>query len=317
MSTTEGGIAPRPLPPRPVAPPASARRWRHARGVLDLSRPVLLGVLNVTPDSFSDGGRYLDPQRALERGRQLVAEGAAVVDVGGESTRPGAQPVPVDEELRRVLPVVERLAADGIVVSIDTRRPEVARRALAAGAAIVNDVAGLRDPRMVELALGSEAGLLVMHMRGEPRTMQRDPHYDDVRAEVHRWLLGRARELEAAGVGGERIALDPGFGFGKRLEHNAQLVCGLADLVAAGYPVAVGFSRKSMLGRLVLPQPREDHVARAPHERLPAGLALTAWAWLCGVRIVRTHDVRTTLDALRALDNALTLGGCVGGGGPN
>ncbi len=273
----------------------------HARGALALDRPRIMGVLNVTPDSFSDGGRYLDPQRALARALAMVREGAAIIDVGGESTRPGAKPVPVEEELRRVMPVIERLLEHELLVSIDTRRPEVAARALAAGVAILNDVEGLRSPRMREIAAAHGAGVVIMHMQGKPQTMQRAPRYDDVVAEVAAWLERQAKAAQAAGIAPEAIAIDPGIGFGKRIEHNLALLAATDRLAAGGRAVLIGLSRKSFLGKIVAPTPREDHIVRPPERRLPAALALTAVAALRGARLFRTHDVEATADALAAL----------------
>jgi dihydropteroate synthase len=261
---------------------------RHA---LDLSRPVVMGVLNVTPDSFSDGGRFLDPGRAFEHARRMVEEGAGIVDVGGESTRPGADPVPLADELARVLPLVERLAAAlAVPVSVDTSKPEVMRRALAAGASMVNDVLGLRAPGAVEAVAESGAAACLMHMQGEPRTMQQAPAYGDVVAEVRAFLGERVQACREAGIAGERLVVDPGFGFGKTLEHNLALLAGLDRLVAGGPPVLVGLSRKSMIGQLT---------GRAADARLPGSLALAVIAVLNGASIVRAHDVAATVDAVK------------------
>ncbi|GIW70552.1 MAG: hypothetical protein KatS3mg102_0094 [Planctomycetota bacterium] len=282
-------------------------RWRHRRGVLELDGPLLMGVLNLTPDSFSDGGQWSDPEAAVARAHAMVAEGAAIIDVGGESTRPGAEPVPAAEELRRVLPVLQRLAGSGpdalaVPVSIDTRRAEVAREALAAGAAIVNDVTGLADPAMRAVVAEARAGCVIMHMRGEPRTMQQDPRYDDVVGEVEHWLVAAAAQAERDGVAREAIAVDPGLGFGKTAVHNLLLLRHLDAIAASGRPVVVGISRKSFLGRIVAGEqpPREDRLVRAPAERLPAALALSCAAVGAGARVLRTHDVRPTADALAA-----------------
>jgi len=245
-----------------------------------------MGVLNVTPDSFSDGGRYLDPDAAVAHGRRLVAEGADVVDVGGESTRPGAEPVSIDEEIRRVEPVVAALAGE-VRVSVDTRHAPVAEAAVAAGATLINDVsAGLH-----ETAGRLGVGWVAMHMQGEPGTMQDDPHYDDVVAEVRRFLVGRAEAAAAAGV--EEVWIDPGYGFGKTFEHNLELLAHVDELVATGWPVVVGTSRKSTLGRLLAesdgspePPPVED--------RLEASLATATWAMAHGAGMIRAHDVRAT-----------------------
>ncbi len=264
--------------------------WRCGRFELPLDGVLIMGILNVTPDSFSDGGRFAAPQAALAHARAMLQAGARIVDVGGESTRPGAPEVNPSEERRRTLPVVRALAEHGACVSIDTRHASVAAAAIEAGASIVNDVSGFRDPAMVEVARSSDAGLVVMHMLGEPRTMQRDPHYEDVVAEVHGYLLDRARELEAAGVVRERICLDPGIGFGKTLEHNLALLRALPELVSSGYPVLVGASRKSMIGALT---GEPD-----PAQRLEGSLAVALWAAASGASVVRVHDVRETARAL-------------------
>jgi dihydropteroate synthase len=249
-----------------------------------------MGILNVTPDSFYDGGRHFQPAAALERARRMVADGADLIDVGGESTRPGAAEVAEDEELRRVLPLVEALAADGAAVSIDTRKPAVMRAAIAAGAAMVNDVAALGAPGAIEMVAASDAGVCLMHMRGEPATMQQAPRYDDVVAEVRAFLVARARACEEAGIAHERIVVDPGFGFGKTLAHNLALSRALPELAAAGYPVLVGWSRKSSLGRII---------GRPDDDRLAASIGAALAAVARGASIVRVHDVRETVDALK------------------
>jgi len=258
---------------------------------LDLSRPAVMGVLNVTDDSFSDGGRFLAPAAALERALRMVEEGAAIVDVGGESTRPGAQPVAVDEELRRIIPVVEALASLPVVVSVDTSKPEVMRAALGAGAGLINDVRALRVPGALQALAGSRAAICLMHMQGEPATMQQEPVYGDVVTEVAAFLDAQVQSCLQAGIEPGRIAIDPGFGFGKTLAHNLQLLRGLPRFVATGYPVLVGLSRKSMLGALT---------GRPVGERLAGGLALALWAVQGGATIVRTHDVGPTIDAIAA-----------------
>jgi len=258
---------------------------------IDLSRPTVMGVLNVTPDSFSDGGRYANLADALRRADAMVAEGAAIIDVGGESTRPGAPPVSAQEELDRVLPVVERLARElPIPVSVDTSKPEVMRAAISAGAGLINDVRALRSPGALETVAASEVPVCLMHMRGEPGTMQQEPRYADVVAEVRAFLAERVRACESAGVGRERILVDPGFGFGKTLAHNLSLLRHLdrfADLAAG---VVAGVSRKSMIGALL----------DAPvGERLSGSLAAAVIAAWRGARIIRAHDVRETVQALR------------------
>jgi dihydropteroate synthase len=259
--------------------------------LLDLARPVVMGVLNVTPDSFSDGGRYFDVPRALDRAGQMAADGAAVIDVGGESTRPGSAPVDEDEELRRVLPVVERLAATlSIPVSIDTRKPAVMRRAIAAGASMVNDVTALRAPGAIEAVAESGAAVCLVHMQGEPGTMQDAPAYADVVGEVRVFLRARAAACEAAGIARSRLVVDPGFGFGKALEHNLALLAGVPALAELGRPVLIGVSRKSMFRRLL---------GREVDERMPASLAAGLAAVARGAAVLRAHDVRETADALR------------------
>jgi dihydropteroate synthase len=260
---------------------------RHA---LDLTRPRVMGILNVTPDSFSDGGRFFDRERALDHARRMLADGADLIDVGGESTRPGAAPVDEADELARVIPVVDELAREGALVSVDTMKPAVMRAAVAAGAAMINDVNALRLPGALEAAASTDAALCLMHMRGEPRTMQAAPAYDDVAAEVRDFLVLRAQACEALGVARDRIVLDPGFGFGKTLAHNLALLRALPALVAAGYPVLAGLSRKSSLGAIT---------GRPPGERLAASLAAALAAVARGASIVRVHDVRETVDALK------------------
>jgi len=267
--------------------PLVLRCGRHA---FDLARPLVMGILNVTPDSFSDGGRYADPRRALERARAMRDDGADLIDIGGESTRPGASPVAESDELARVIPLVEALAADGVAVSVDTRRPGVMRAAIAAGAAMINDVAALTAPGAVEACAASEAGVCLVHMQGEPRTMQQAPTYADVLADVRGFLVDRAAACEAAGIARERIVIDPGFGFGKTLAHNLVLLRSIATLAATGYPVLVGLSRKSSLGAIT---------GRSAGERMPASLAAALAAVARGAAIVRVHDVRETLDALK------------------
>lgn len=258
--------------------------------MLDLSQPRVMGVLNVTPDSFSDGGRFRGRERALARAREMVAEGAAVIDVGGESTRPGAPAVPLQEELDRVIPVVEAIGgALPVPLSVDTQKPEVMVAAVAAGAGMINDVNALRAPGALEAARRAGVPVCLMHMQGSPRTMQAAPAYGDVLTEVRDFLLERARACQGAGIPRERILLDPGFGFGKTLDHNLQLLRGLTALVETGYPVLVGLSRKSMIGA-VLDLPVE--------QRLAPSLALAVLAVWQGARLVRAHDVRPTAEAI-------------------
>ncbi|MCB1623439.1 MAG: dihydropteroate synthase [Pseudomonadales bacterium] len=259
-------------------------------GSLDLSAPVVMGIVNVTPDSFADGGRYVNTSAAVAHAERLLAEGAALVDIGGESSRPGADPVSAAEEVDRVVPVIERLAPSGAVISIDTSKPVVMRAAVAAGATFINDIRGLRDPEALAAACGLPAAISIMHMQGEPATMQRHPSYRDVVSEVRDFLSNRAQACLAAGAAAERIVLDPGFGFGKDIYHNLQLLRDLPQIVALGFPVLVGLSRKSMLGQLT---------GRAVDERLAGSVALATVSVLRGARIVRAHDVAATVDAIK------------------
>jgi dihydropteroate synthase len=250
-----------------------------------------MGVLNVTPDSFSDGGQFARPEAALARARVMVEEGAAIIDVGGESTRPGAQAVAEAEELERVLPVIERIRRElDCIVSIDTLKPGVMRAACAAGAELVNDVMALRAPGALEAARESGAAVCLMHMQGEPRTMQQAPAYLDVVEEVTGFLRERAEACVEAGIARDRIVVDPGFGFGKTLAHNLALLGGIDAIAELGLPVLVGVSRKSMFGQLL---------DRPADQRLAGGLAAAAIAVWQGASIVRTHDVRATMDALK------------------
>jgi dihydropteroate synthase len=253
-----------------------------------------MGALNVTPDSFSDGGLFFGTEAAVRRGLEMLGEGADLIDVGGESTRPGAAPVPAAEELRRVLPVVEALAAAGAVVSIDTAKAAVAAAALDAGAAVVNDVSALGDPDMARLVARADAGVVLMHMQGTPRTMQDDPRYHDVLAEVAAFLSSRAEAALAAGIDRAAICLDPGIGFGKRLEHNLALLAGIPRLAALGYPVLVGASRKRFLADILGPIPpaERDHATTAAHVLAIAG----------GAALIRTHNVVAGLQTARVAD---------------
>mgnify|MGYP001170130015 CR=1 FL=1 len=258
--------------------------------VLDLSQPAVMGVLNVTPDSFSDGGRYLQLDAALRRAETMVEEGAALIDVGGESTRPGAPPVSVQEELDRVLPVVERLARElPVPISVDTSKPEIIREAARAGAGLINDVRALRLSGALQAAAASGLPVCLMHMQGEPGTMQQQPTYADVVAEVHAFLAERVRVCESAGIPRNRLLVDPGFGFGKTLDHNLLLLRHLDRFTDLAAGVLVGISRKSMIGALL----------NAPvGERLAGGLAATVIAFWQGASIIRAHDVRETAQAL-------------------
>jgi dihydropteroate synthase len=269
--------------------------WRCRDRTFDLAaRTLVMGVVNLTPDSFSDGGRYLDPRAAAARARELVAAGADLVDLGAESTRPGAAPVPAAEQLRRLEPVLAALGdAPELVLSVDTASAEVAARALAAGARIVNDVTALGDPAMAAVVAAAEAGLILMHMRGTPADMQRDPRYEDAAREVAAWLGERLAAAGRAGIPAASIALDPGIGFGKRVRDNLEILARLDEIAALGRPVVVGVSRKGVLGAVEdLPVDR----------RLEPGLAAAAVAVFAGARVVRTHDVAATVHALRFAD---------------
>jgi dihydropteroate synthase len=246
-----------------------------------------MGVVNVTPDSFSDGGRFLDPQAAVAHARRLAAEGADILDIGGESSRPGAEPVSVQEELRRVLPVLEKL--NDYCVSVDTRRPAVMQQVLAAGASMINDVQGLTEPYALEAIAATGCAVCLMHMKGTPATMQREPRYDDVVAEVKSFLRGAVRKARFAGIGADRIAVDPGFGFGKTAAHNLQLLRRLKEFADLEVPLMAGLSRKSTIGHLT---------GRPVHERLAGSLAMALLALEGGARILRVHDVKETRDVI-------------------
>ena len=280
--------------PSPLSPHAILKLGGFS---LSRERPLIMGIVNITPDSFSDGGKYLDPGRALDHARQLLDEGADILDIGGESSRPGAGPVTVDEELRRVLPVLEKLVELPVPVSVDTCKPEVMRRALAAGAAMINDIFALRSDGALDAVAGSNAAVCLMHMQGEPRTMQQAPHYRDVVGEVETFLTERAIAALAAGIGHDRIVLDPGFGFGKTPQHNLELIRALPRLREAGYPLLAGLSRKGLFGKIV---------GREAAERVYASAAGALLAAQRGASIVRVHDVAATRDCLlvlRAIDD--------------
>ncbi len=258
---------------------------------LDLGRTAIMGVLNVTPDSFSDGGAFLARERAVAHAVEMVADGADIIDVGGESTRPGATPVSVAEELARVIPVIEALrTAVPVPISIDTAKPEVMRAAVAAGAGLINDVTALRQPQALAVAAQLQVPVCLMHMQGEPRTMQNDPHYRDVLTEVRAFLQARIEACVAVGIPRTRLLIDPGFGFGKTLAHNVTLLRRLPELATLGVPILVGLSRKSMIGKAL---------GLSVEERLHASVALALLAVQNGARIVRVHDVRATRDAIR------------------
>jgi len=259
---------------------------------LSLERALIMGVVNVTPDSFSDGGRYLDAEKAASHARRLIEEGADLLDIGGESSRPGAEAVSAEEELRRVVPVLRRLQDVAVPVAIDTVKPEVMRAAIEEGAAMINDINALGAPGALEIVAASDAAVCLMHMRGEPRTMQANTEYGDVVAEVMRFLGGRADAARAAGIARERIVVDPGFGFGKKPEHNLELLRALRSIGELGYPVLAGLSRKSTLGALT---------GKPVSERVAASVAAALLAVQHGARIVRVHDVAATRDALAIL----------------
>jgi dihydropteroate synthase len=271
--------------------------WRTGGHEFRFPRPTLvMGVLNVTPDSFSDGGQFFSIEAALERAGQMIREGADLLDIGGESTRPGAASVPAEEEIRRVIPVIQQLAVRTTTpISIDTQKPEVARAALLAGASIVNDIAANRaDDAMGRVVAEFRAGYVAMHMQGTPQTMQQHPAYTDVAREVDGFFADRLARLEALGVRREQVALDPGIGFGKTLEHNLQLLAALPRFARHGRPVLLGVSRKSFLGKLT--------GAEIPADRLPGALACAALAVRDGVQILRVHDVRETVAAARVAE---------------
>jgi dihydropteroate synthase len=278
---------------------------------IDLAQPVVMGVLNVTPDSFSDGGRFLDLAAAVDHGLHMVEQGAAIVDVGGESTRPGADPVSAEEEIRRVIPVVEKLRAQtGAIISVDTSKPQVMRAAAEAGAGLINDVRALSEEGALEVAVATQCAVCVMHMQGDPRSMQLAPHYVDVVNEVKAFLAERIEVCRAAGVAADRIVIDPGFGFGKTLEHNLELLRHLRELGSqpsgAEWPIMVGLSRKSIVGRLT---------GRPAGERVHGSVALAVMAVINGARILRVHDVGATVDALKTVIAVQAANGAMDGSG--
>lgn len=276
--------------------------WNCSSFEFDTKMPIIMGILNVTPDSFSDGGEYADVDAAIARAEEMVAQGAAIIDVGGESTRPGAEAVDPADEWSRIEAVVRALVERGICVSVDTRHAEVARRAVEAGAAIINDVSGFRDAAMVEVARSCDAGLVVMHMQGDPATMQDDPHYDDVVTEVRDYLRERAEQLEAAGIAHSRICLDPGPGFGKTPKQTIELMRNLHEIVRLGYPVMCAASRKSYVAyayRIEDADPKMRDVASAAEALLACEL---------GASVVRTHDIPRTLEGLTELRPYVLLG---------
>jgi dihydropteroate synthase len=281
-----------------MALPHPSPLTRHAilklgRFSLTLERPLIMGVVNVTPDSFSDGGRFFVTQQALEHARVLIEQGADILDIGGESSRPAAEPVGLDEELRRVMPVLEQLAQMPVPVSVDTCKPEVMRRAIAAGAAMVNDINALREPGALEAVAQSQAAVCLMHMQGAPRSMQRNPQYEDVVAEVTAFLAQRVEAAQQAGIARERIVIDPGFGFGKSTGHNLELLQGLSTIAGLGQPVLVGLSRKSLFGKIT---------GKPVADRVSASVAAALLAVERGAALVRVHDVAATRDALLVLN---------------
>jgi dihydropteroate synthase len=270
---------------------------RPGRFTLDLSRAQVMGVLNVTPDSFADGGRFLSEAHAVERVQTMLAEGADIIDIGGESTRPGADPVTEAIELERVMPVIEALGREALPVSIDTSKASVARAALAAGASFVNDVTALRgDPEMAAIVADTGADVCLVHMKGEPRSMQDDPRYDDVVSEVRAFLEDRLQVAVREGISEERVWLDPGIGFGKTVDHNLELIRRLDEIVAVGRPVVFGASRKRFLGRLT---------GRDERERVAGTVAVNVLAFQRGAAMFRVHDVAATRDALRVASATL------------
>jgi len=275
--------------------------------VLDLGRRTcVMGILNVTPDSFSDGGRFYDPDAALAQGERMAAEGADLIDIGGESTRPFAEPIPVAEEIRRVVPVIAALSRrTAVPISIDTTKAEVARRALAAGASMVNDISGLQhDPELARAAAEAGAPLVLMHMRGEPRTMQVDPRYDDLLGEIRDHLSRAVARAETMGVDRSRLVVDPGIGFGKTPAHNLELIRRLAEFAGLGLPLLVGPSRKSFIRRLVKPPEVKDIPAELPVVETGTQAAVAA-AVMNGAHIVRVHDVAATVATVKVVDAIL------------
>lgn len=266
------------------------KTWRCGRFEFGFERPLLMGILNITPDSFSDGNQYLQTETAIAHAKQLIADGADILDIGAESTRPGAQPVALDEELRRLLPVIEALHELNVPLSIDTFKPEVMQAVLAAGADMINDIAGFQNPASIAAVAASDCGLCVMHMQGEPRTMQANPHYSDVKIEVRDFLQHRVQALVQAGVQPERIMLDPGLGFGKTAAHNYTLLRDLEQIQIDSYPWLIGLSRKSMIGHVV---------HKEPQQRVAGSIAGMLAAVARGAAVVRVHDVAESADALK------------------
>lgn len=266
---------------------------------LDLTHPQVMGILNVTPDSFSDGGQFLAQDSALAQAKQMIADGVGIIDVGGESTRPGAKIVPVEEEISRVVPVIEAIQSEiDIPISIDTSKPDVMRAAIAAGAGLINDVQALRVEGALQAAVELDVPICLMHAQGTPQTMQNDPHYDDVVVEVTDFLLERVASCEQAGIDRDKLILDPGFGFGKRARHNLRLMKHLDKLVKQGLPVLVGVSRKSIIGEML---------KVSVDERLYGSLSLASIAVWQGAKLIRTHDVRATVQAVNLSNHVIQV----------
>jgi len=266
---------------------------------LDLTHPQVMGILNVTPDSFSDGGQFFAPDRALAQAIKMVEDGAGIIDIGGESTRPGAKIVSVDDEIARVVPIIEAIHSEiNIPISIDTSKPEVMQAALNSGAGFINDVKALQVDGALEVAVEYDVPVCLMHAQGTAQTMQNDPHYDDVVSEVNQFLLDRVQVCQQVGIARERLLLDPGFGFGKRARHNLSLMKSLSTLVQQGLPVLVGVSRKSMIGALL---------NVSVEERLAASLSLAALSIWQGAKIIRSHDVRETVQAIMMCDHVMKV----------
>ncbi|HXV08493.1 MAG TPA: dihydropteroate synthase [Burkholderiales bacterium] len=272
--------------------PAASPRLRCGRFLLPLTRPLIMGVVNITPDSFSDGGRFLDPAAAAEHASRLAEEGADILDLGAESTRPGAAPVSAEAEAARVLPVLDAVRGLPLPISVDTRKPETMRAALSHGASMINDIDALQAPGALDAVRDSDCGLCLMHKQGDPQTMQVAPAYTDVMREVKEFLAQRVAACSAAGIDRERLAVDPGFGFGKTAAHNLELLRRLGELAQLGMPVLAGLSRKTTLGEIT---------GRAPGDRLAASVAAALLAVQRGAAIVRVHDVAATRDALLVL----------------
>ena len=272
------------------------------RFTLDLNNPIVMGILNITPDSFSDGGRFIKPDDAIRQAESMVAQGADIIDIGGESTRPGAEAVSVNEELDRVIPLVEKLSEVlDVPVSVDTSKARVITESVKAGAAMINDVMALQNEGALQAAasVDSNVAICLMHMQGQPRTMQQNPHYDDVVADIFDFLAQRTEDCIHGGISRERLCIDPGFGFGKTLQHNLSLLKNLSDFTKMALPVLVGISRKSMLGTLLGDVP--------PEKRIDASVAAAVLAYERGANILRVHDVRQTVDALKIASSVLSL----------